>query len=259
MKISLLLFCIYLIALPATTLASSGEKAFSDSISAAMNDKDRPENDQQRDQNRLPLETLKFFGLREDMTVIDILPGGGYYTRLLAPALKDKGQLYLAVGTGNIKKNLLLDDDFKEVKLLSENTTIKRPEGERHYQLGDLDFGKVKADMVTSFRALHLHNAEDRIRLNKALFKALKPGGIYAVIDHTARHGEPATEENRRRLDPVVAIMEIQAAGFILADMSTMHYRPQDDLSLEVGNEKVKGQTDRWTLKFVKPVTPTIK
>ncbi len=253
MKYSLFLICFILLFANTSAFAGSSDDKTIKALKQAVENSERPEKDQNRDANRLPVETLTFFGLRKDMTVIDILPGGGYYTRILAPVLKKQGQLYLAVGTDYTQKKLDLEKDFKKVKVIAEDAKINRPEGERFYSLGEVDFGKVEADMVTNFRALHLHNAEHRKRLNKAIYNALKPGGIYAVIDHTARHGEPETDENRRRLDPVVAIMEIQAAGFKLVDMSTMHYRPQDDLTLEVGNDKVKGQTDRWTLKFKKP------
>jgi predicted methyltransferase len=81
----------------------------------------------------------------------------------------------------------------------------------------------------------------------------LKSGGIYAVVDHNRRHMQADDNENRRRMDPVLAIKEIQAAGFVLADYSDLHYRPDDELRYEVGRATVTGNTDRWTLKFIKP------
>jgi predicted methyltransferase len=88
--------------------------------------------------------------------------------------------------------------------------------------------------------------------MNRAAYDALKPGGIYAVVDHTRRHMQADDPENRRRIDPVLAIKEIQAAGFKLVDFSTLHYKPDDELRYEVGRASVTGNTDRWTLKFVK-------
>jgi predicted methyltransferase len=143
---------------------------------------------------------------------------------------------------------------YERAKVVSEKTTMQRPEGARYYVLGDLNFGLSGVDMVTNFRVYHVFGTEDRHRLNQAIYNALRPGGIYAVIDHTARHGEPETKANRRRFDPVKAIVEIQAAGFILQDYSTLHYRPLDQLNLEVGDEQVTDRTDRWVLKFIKPV-----
>jgi predicted methyltransferase len=89
--------------------------------------------------------------------------------------------------------------------------------------------------------------------MNKAAFEALKPGGIYAVVDHTARHMEPMNNSNRRRMDPVKAIHEIQEAGFVFVDYSDLHYKEDDELEYEVGARSVSGNTDRWTLKFMKP------
>lgn len=231
--------------------------AHADTIAAlqrAVDDPARPDEDRKRDADRLPLDTMAFFGLRADMKVLDIDPGAGYYTRLLAPVLKDKGAFYLAVGTDYVASTILKEPGYERVKVVSEKTTMSRPEGARHYVLGELDLGVRNIDMVTNFRVYHVFGAEDRNRLNQAIYQALRPGGIYAVIDHTARHGEPETEANRRRFDPVKAIAEIQAAGFILQDYSTLHYRPLDQLNLEVGDERVSGRTDRWVLKFIKPV-----
>jgi len=96
-------------------------------------------------------------------------------------------------------------------------------------------------------------DADGRAAMNRAAYDALKPGGIYGVVDHNRRHMEGDTPENRRRIDPVLAISEIQAAGFELVDFSDLHYRPDDELRFEVGRKTVTGNTDRWTLKFRKP------
>jgi predicted methyltransferase len=217
----------------------------------AINDEGRPAADTARDANRLPLETLTFFGLRDDMKVLDILPAS-YYTRILAPVLKERGELYLALGTGGLADSLLKEPGYKHVKTLSEKTTLHRPEGARYYDMNALDLPVQNLDMVTNFRVYHLFDDADRQALNEAVHGVLKPGGIYAVIDHTRRHAEPETEANRRRFDPVKAIKEIEAAGFDFVDYSPMHYRAADDLTLEVGDKSVTGQTDRWALKFVK-------
>ena len=85
------------------------------------------------------------------------------------------------------------------------------------------------------------------------MFDALKPGGYYGIVDHTRRHNEPGTRENSRRVDPVRLIKEVQDAGFVLADFSDLYYRPNDALSLEVGNPAVNDRTDRVALLFRKP------
>ena len=89
--------------------------------------------------------------------------------------------------------------------------------------------------------------------INEAVFQSLGSGGLYGVIDHTLRHMEPLTNENRRRSDVVDIILEVQAAGFELVDSSDLHYRPDDELRYEVGRRSVTGNTDRYTLLFKKP------
>jgi len=88
--------------------------------------------------------------------------------------------------------------------------------------------------------------------MNHAAHQALKSGGIYALVDHTKRHMEGLNGENGRRFDPVLAIKEIQAAGFEFVDYSDLHFRADDELEYEVGRRSVSGNTDRWTLKFKK-------
>lgn len=251
------------ILIPAVAIVIATSAAFADTeqqsrhthstqekIKQALNADDRPKEDSARDANRLPAETLAFFGLRDDMKVLDLLPAS-YYTRILAPVLKEKGELYMALGTSRL--GLLKEKDYQHVKAVSEKTVVQRPEGARLYDMSELNLNLRGLDMVTNFRVYHLFDDADRAELNNAVFSALTSGGVYAVIDHTARHNEPETEENRRRFDPVKAIKEIEAAGFDFVDYSPLHYRAQDDLNLEVGHKDVTGQTDRWALKFVKP------
>jgi predicted methyltransferase len=107
--------------------------------------------------------------------------------------------------------------------------------------------------MVLTFRNYHNFNEKSRRLMNKEVFEALKPGGIYAVVDHTRRHMEELNSENGRRVDPILAIKEIQQAGFELVDYSDLHFRADDELRYEVGRKTVSGNTDRFTLKFIKP------
>jgi predicted methyltransferase len=234
--------------------------AFADDFSAveeklkvAMKSDVRTEAEMKRDRNRDPVRTLEFFGLRDDMTVIELLPGGGWYTKLLAPVLKDNGQLYVAIGTGRVKENVLSQDGFDKVEVVAEDAKVYRPEGSRTYVLEADSLGVEDADIVFTFRNYHNFGAEGRAAMNRVVFDALKPGGIYAVIDHTRRHMEADSGENRRRMDPVLAIKEIETAGFEFVDFSDLHFRADDELRYEVGRKTVTGNTDRWTLKFRKP------
>lgn len=245
-----------LVLISATLLSSSG---FADDfaateakIKAAMAADVRTAEEVERDSNRLPVETLGFFGLRDDMKIIELLPGGGWYTKILAPVMNENGEYYMAYGTGRAKELLSLPG-FENGKVAAESAQITRPEGAPNYILENAAIEVKDADMVLTFRNYHNFGAEGRAAMNQAAFNALKSGGIYAVVDHTRRHMEPDNSENRRRIDPVLAIKEIQAAGFELVDYSALHHIPDDELRYEVGRKSVTGNSDRWTLKFVKP------
>ena len=222
-------------------------------VEAALADKARPAADAERDRNRRPLETLKFLGLEDDMTVIELLPGGGWYTRVLAPVLADNGKLYVALGTGTVSKNVLTEPGFGKVEVLETAANLHRPEGSRYYALDEFEFGVSGVDMVLTFRNMHNFDAASRGRLNRAVFDSLKSGGLYGVVDHTKRHMEPENPENRRRIDPVLVIKELLDTGFEFVGYSDLHYRADDELRFEVGRRTVTGNTDRFTLLFRKP------
>ncbi|GAC16260.1 class I SAM-dependent methyltransferase [Aliiglaciecola lipolytica] len=224
-----------------------------DSIKAAMQSEIRSDAEKERDRNRKPVETLEFFGLKPDMKILELLPGGGWYTKILVPVVHDKGEYYAAIGTGRIKDTLSEEPSFEKMNIVAEDAKLWREEGARFYSLQIDSFGVKDLDMVLTFRNYHNFSEEGRKAMNKAAFEALKPGGIYAVVDHTARHMEPATSSNRRRVDPVLAIKEIIEAGFEFEDFSDLHYREDDELKYEVGARSVTGNTDRWTIKFRKP------
>ncbi len=237
---------------PLTTLAQDTDWAPTQAkIQAALAADIRDEGDTERDRNRRALETLEFFGLTEDMTIVELMPGSGWYTKILAPVVAENGQYYGAIGTGRIE-SLADQPGFEEMEFVATDANIFRAEGDRFYSLEFDGLGVEDVDMVLTFRNYHNFNAEARAALNEAVYDALAPGGIYAVVDHTRRHMEPDGPENGRRVDPVLAILEIQDAGFTLVDFSTLHYRPDDELVYEVGRPSVTGNTDRWTLKFIK-------
>lgn len=246
----------YLVLLSATLLSSHAMAddftATEEKIRAAMAAEVRTAEEVERDSNRLPLETLQFFGLRDDMKIVELMPGGGWYTKILAPVMNENGEYYMAYGTSRAKE-LLSQPGFEKGKVTAEAAQITRPEGAPNYILENAALGVTDADMVLTFRNYHNFGAEGRAAMNSAAFAALKSGGIYAVVDHNRRHMEPDNTENRRRIDPVLAIREIQDAGFELVDYSTLHHIPDDELRYEVGRKTVTNNSDRWSLKFVKP------
>ena len=222
-------------------------------VETALSAESRPQTDRDRDRNRMPLETLNFFGLKDDMRVLELLPGGGWYTRVLAPVLAENGNLYVALGTGRVEERLLVTAGFEKVEALATDANLHRPAGERFYTMDAFEFDVSDLDMVLTFRNLHNFGAEVRGMMNQQAFNALKSGGLYGVVDHTRRHMQEAGSENRRRIDPVLVIREMLEAGFEFVDYTDLHYRADDELEYEVGRRSVSGNTDRFTMLFRKP------
>lgn len=228
--------------------------AFAVKIKDAMHSEQRSDKDKERDRNRQPVETLEFFGLKDDMKVLELIPGRGWYSQLLASALHDNGQFYVGLGTGRVEKKIEEDPRYKKVKVLGKDTKLSYNKEKEGYDSPVPDFKVKNLDAVLTFRNYHNFSYEGRMNVNKGAFASLKPGGIYGVVDHTRRHMQDKDNENGRRVDPVLAIKEIQAAGFEFVDYSTLHYHPDDELRYEVGRKTVTGNTDRFTLLFKKPL-----
>ncbi len=235
-----------------TAQADNHQHSTTDMVKEALKSELRTEADTDRDRNRRPVETLEFFGLEHDMKVIELMPGGGWYSKILAPVLREKGELIVAIGTGRVASMIKDNEALSDVKVGAEASNLYRKEGARFYSLENADLGVSKADMVLTFRNYHNFAEDGRMALNEAVWDALKMGGIYGVVDHTRRHMEDENNENRRRFDPVKAIAEIQASGFELVGFSDLHYRADDELRYEVGRKSVTGNSDRFTLKFKK-------
>lgn len=222
-------------------------------LEAAMQSETRSAADMQRDANRMPVETLAFFGLREDMRVLELFPGGGWYTSLLAPVLRENGELIVALGATRVRDGLLKQPGFDQVKVDSADPEMvdEGPLGASN--VAAFEFDAKDVDLVLTFRNMHNVSSQGRAAINDALFKSLRSGGLYGIIDHSRRHMEPITEETGRRVDVVQIMKEVLAAGFEFVDYSDLHYRADDELRYEVGRKSVTGNTDRFTLLFRKP------
>lgn len=200
-----------------------------------------------RDANRKPAEVLEFFGLEDDMKVLEISPATGYWSKFLAPVLcSSGGELVFSVGVSDsFKSNVMTMDGMDCTSAINDAVNLGN--------IPEFDFDDSDFDLVLTFWNLHNPSAEYRENMNVAIFDALKPGGIYGAVDHTRRHNQPTTRATGRRLDPVLIIKEMEAVGFEFVDFSDMHYHPEDDLTQEVGTSGVQGNTDRFVLKFRKP------
>lgn len=225
-------------------------------IQQAMASDIRSEADKARDIYRQPDQVLDFFGLEDDMRVIEIWPFGGWYTKILGPVLREKGMLYttqpdLGSYSDALEPTLQLPGLDRVVKLDYNGREKTSPRDMWIGPGGNWDVEPV--DMVLTFQNYHNLNYDDRMALNMAVFNALKPGGTYGIVDHTRRHNQADARFNGRRVDPVLVIKEVQDSGFDFVDYSDLLHMPDDDLTLEVGQPEVSGRSDRFTLLFHKP------
>ena len=224
-----------------------------ETVTSVLDSELRSDAERARDANRKPAETLAFFRLTPDMRVLELLPGGGWYTKILAPVLADEGKLMVALGTQRVE-GFKEQGQLAEVEVLDvDMSSFAREEGSRRFNVSDVRFDTKNVDLVLTFRNLHNLAEPTRALLNEEVFRVLKKGGLYGVIDHTRRHMQADSDENWRRMDPVLMIKEIEAAGFEFVDFSDLHYRYDDELRYEVGRRSVSGNTDRFTLLFQKP------
>jgi predicted methyltransferase len=231
-----------------------------------------------RDPYRHPRETLLFFGLKPEMTVVEIWPAAGWYSEILAPVLRDKGRLYLAhVAIENPK----LQDWQRESRAKLEATFAKRPEvfGKPVFtSLGPPEYVAIappgSADLVLTFRNVHnwsLAKTDDAVF--KAFFDALKPGGILGVVEHRANPGTALEQQVKSGYMTEAYVIELaQKAGFKLLEKSEVNANPKDtkdhphgvwtlppmNRGLLLDREKFRaiGESDRMTLKFAKPTKP---
>ena len=222
-------------------------------VMRAMESDLRTPEERARDRERQPAQVLEFFRLREDMRVIEILPFAGWYTKILGPLLKDDGKLYVTHPSPTFYSEAFAPvrglPGLEEVEEIPWGAQFSG--GTPFFASGEWDVEPV--DLVLTFRNYHNFSRDARMAVNKSSFDALKPGGLYGVVDHTRRHMEPDGPENGRRVDPVLLIKEAQEAGFRFVDYSPALRRPDDELRYEVGRQSVTGNSDRFALLFMKP------
>jgi predicted methyltransferase len=224
-----------------------------------------------RDGHRHPVETLTFFGVKENSTVVEILPGSrGYYLEILAPYLKAKG-LYIAANRDENAAPRYLEDHKKFLARLKEDSQVFDKVKVTKF---NADLHEVapagSADFVLTFR--NLHNWIERNEIDGALrafHKALKPGGVLGVTDHRGR--TDISQEAQMKLGYVreeVAIKLMEKAGFKLAGTSQVNNNPKDTKdypdgvwtlppSFRLGDKdraryQAIGESDRFTHRYVK-------
>jgi predicted methyltransferase len=224
-------------------------------ITAAVADMARPAEDKQRDADRKPAATLQFAGIRPGAHVVELLPGGGYYTRLLSRVVGPHGKLYAVAPAPREGTPANAPDRTAPIRALAQNahygniTVLVQP-------IRQLTL-PAKADVVwTSLNYHDMHNVPgiDLLAFNKSIYEALKPGGLYFVVDHAAAAGAPANVTSTlHRIDPVIVKREIRAAGFVLEAEGDALMNPADPRTAAVFDPAIRGKTAQFMLKFRKP------
>jgi predicted methyltransferase len=264
------------LAAAAALLAAASSCAGADDggakLAALIAGPQRTEQNRVRDPYRHPGATLAFFGLRDDMTVVEIWPGGaGWWTEILAPYLAERGRFYAALPNPAASDEARSGNEAFAAKMaatpaLYGKVIVTTLDGDREPIAPD-----GTADLVLTFRNLHdwvpRGTAEGALH---AFYRALKPGGVLGVEDHRAapdRPQDPAVKSGYLREDYTIALVE--SVGFRLAGRSEANANPKDSRDYEAGvwtlpptlrlkdRDRARylaiGESDRYTLKFVKP------
>lgn len=231
------------------TLAAAAP-VLSSLIARAVANPARPDSDQVGDPLRKPAETLAFAGVKPGMVVGEFYPGGGYFTRMISDIVGPKGHVYAIEneqwkGAVEGDKALLDEGRWTNVSIdFQPFGTVNFPQPldlawvtQNYHDLKIAEYGRV-----------------DTLAFDRAVYKALKPGGIFFILDHQGKPG--MTDEaiaKLHRIHKAVVIREVTAAGFRLVGEGRFLHRAGDDHSKPIFDQSIRGHTDQYALKFVKP------
>jgi len=224
-----------------------------------------------RDVYRHPKETLLFFGIRPTMTVVEIWPEGGWYTEVIAPLVNAKGKYYAAQMPPNPASPFIAKSLETYAQKLAARPDLYSGVAVTAFGPGSLDPAPPgSADMVVTFRNIHNWMAADFAPTAfSAIYRTLKPGGILGVVEHRGAGGDQDPKARSGYVNQDYAIHLIESAGFKLVATSEINANPKDTKDYAQGvwtlpptyrlgdkdREKYAaiGESDRFTLKFVKP------
>lgn len=209
----------------------------------------RPARDTERDAGRRPAETLHFFGVQPGNRVAELNAGWGYFTGMLAAVVGEQGRVYAHTTATSIER---WNGNPIEKRIQKAGITNIEP------IVGTMDAPGLPAGLDFVFSVMTYHDAvwsgADRGAMNRAVFDALKPGGVFGVIDHHARPGR-GTEDCHaiHRIEKQVVVDEVTAAGFTLEAESDVLAHPEDPCTSDVHPRDLRDRTHRFVLKFRKP------
>lgn len=221
-------------------------------ISAAVADSRRPDADRARDANRHPAETLAFARIEPGDRVADIFPGGGYFTRLFAVAVGEDGRVYPTIRPDGVAGEY--ETPILPIAAEYPNAVMARTPYDALAYPEPLDV--VFTAQNYHDMGLTAYNLGDRNAMNRAAFAALKPGGLYVIIDHSAASGaaiETDAESALHRIDQDVVRREVEAAGFVFDGEADFLRNSEDARTTNVFDESIRGRTDQFVMRFMKP------
>ncbi len=209
-------------------------------------DTSRPDSDKAQDAARKPAMMIRFAQIKPKQTVVELLPGDGYFTRVFSNAVGARGRI-IAVEPG--KKDMIraLSRDPRRGNIFLSSGAFDRfaADGTVDIVWTSRNYHDLKGPSVP---------ADTAARVNKAAFAALKPGGYYVVLDHSAAPGSGTRDvDTLHRIDAETVKAEVIAAGFVLDDESPLLANPDDARTAAVFDPSIKGRTDQFILRFKKP------
>ena len=212
---------------------------------AILADPIRPEADRVRDPDRKPAELVAFAGVRRGDKVAELAPGGGYFTRILSGAVGPEGRIYAMAGRPSPALQELAAARPNVVVTVAEPGTIPAPEPV------DLVWTTLN---YHDFKNVKVGESDGAATINAAAFRALKPGGLYLVVDHDTAAGAGASQTSTlHRIEGALVRREVESAGFRLDGESDLLRHPADDHSIKVQETGIRGRTDQFVLRFRKP------
>ncbi len=254
MRRTLLLPALSLVTLALAPLAAEPEPAPAEVAAVAVAAADRSDADRALDAGRFPAETLAFFGIRPGMRVAELGAGGGYTAELLARVVGPTGRVY-----GQNPKFILerfAEKPWSERLAKPVNANVVRVDREFDDPLPP-EAANLDAVLMVLFYHDTVWLGTDRAKLNAAVFRALKSGGVYGVIDQRARGGAGTSEtKSLHRIEEDVVVSEIQAAGFVLDATADFMKNPADARDWNASPSAAgarRGTADRFVLRFRKP------
>jgi predicted methyltransferase len=221
-------------------------------IAAAIADPARAE-DAKIDERRHGGEIVAFAGVKPGDKVLELIPGGGYFTRILSKTVGPDGKVYAEMPTEikNVDRFKAITDAYSNVALLRDPAAAPvTPESV------DVAF---TSQNYHDYPTPYLGNT-DVAEVDRHIFSALKPGGLYIVIDHVAEAGSGTRDaDTLHRIDPAFVRKQVEAAGFEFVEESDVLRNPADDHKLKVFDPAIRGHTDQFVYKFRKPGSPSAR